>query len=250
MSVLLAFLLTPFLFCQSKPESETPTLKDKSFVELTDLRQKLEKEIQLQQQEVDVLAAKLLERENLERETGFLEKTYQNVSPEIPLPLKNAYKAQAKEARARLDNAKITEPKEKLDRDLDNKKAELQKKKREKENVEWRISELIDIERPRQEFKKTMSLDFSFLVGLVILGFFVVSWRDPVVRRSIFAGQSGIQFITLFSLVISIILFGITGILQDKELAALLGGLSGYILGRGASGMAHSNEANEQRSHE
>ena len=37
---------------------------------------------------------------------------------------------------------------------------------------------------------------------------------------------------TLFSLVIAIILFGITEILQAKELSALLGGISGYILGR------------------
>ena len=40
------------------------------------------------------------------------------------------------------------------------------------------------------------------------------------------------QFLTLFSLVIAIILFGITQILEGKELAARLGGLSGYILGR------------------
>lgn len=50
--------------------------------------------------------------------------------------------------------------------------------------------------------------------------------------RQIFAGQAGIQFVTLFSLVIAIILFGIITILEGKELAALLGGLSGYILGR------------------
>jgi presenilin-like A22 family membrane protease len=48
--------------------------------------------------------------------------------------------------------------------------------------------------------------------------------------------QSGIQFLTLFSLVIAIILFGITDILEGKELAALLGGLSGYILGRVTDG--------------
>jgi hypothetical protein len=49
---------------------------------------------------------------------------------------------------------------------------------------------------------------------------------------AIFSGQAGMQFVTLFSLVIAIILFGITSILEAKELAALLGGLSGYILGR------------------
>lgn len=85
---------------------------------------------------------------------------------------------------------------------------------------------------PEQDFKRTMSVIFSILIGLVILGFFVMAYRDGVVRQAIFSGQTGLQFVTLFSIVIAIILFGITGILEDKELAALLGGLSGYILGR------------------
>ena len=51
-------------------------------------------------------------------------------------------------------------------------------------------------------------------------------------RRAIYSGETGIQFLTLFSVVIAIILFGIINILEGKELAALLGGLSGYILGR------------------
>jgi hypothetical protein len=58
------------------------------------------------------------------------------------------------------------------------------------------------------------------------------------VRLSIFSQQTGIQFITLFSLVIAIILFGILGILEAKELSALLGGISGYILGRATSDRA------------
>jgi presenilin-like A22 family membrane protease len=67
------------------------------------------------------------------------------------------------------------------------------------------------------------------------VGFFVVAFRDEHVRQEIFSGQAGIQFVTLFSLVIAIILFGIIDILEGKELAALLGGLSGYILGRSTS---------------
>jgi uncharacterized protein YjdB len=85
---------------------------------------------------------------------------------------------------------------------------------------------------PEQDFKRTMSMIFSVLIGLVIAGFFTMAWIDPAVRRAIFSGQTGLQFVTLFSIVIAIILFGITGILEGKELAALLGGLSGYILGR------------------
>jgi hypothetical protein len=85
---------------------------------------------------------------------------------------------------------------------------------------------------PEQVFKRWMSIIFAGLIGLVIVGFFVLSIKDEAIRRAIFSGQTGIQFLTLFSIVIAIILFGITSILQDKELAALLGGLSGYILGR------------------
>ena len=85
---------------------------------------------------------------------------------------------------------------------------------------------------PQQAFKRTMSMTFAILIALVICGFFLVANRDEQIRKAIFSGEAGIQFITLFSLVIAIILFGITEILEGKELAALLGGLSGYILGR------------------
>jgi hypothetical protein len=85
---------------------------------------------------------------------------------------------------------------------------------------------------PDQAFRKYMSLAFAALIGAVIIGFFILAGIDETMRRAIFSGETGIQFLTLFSLVIAIILFGITNILQDKELAALLGGLSGYILGR------------------
>jgi len=94
---------------------------------------------------------------------------------------------------------------------------------------------------PEQTFKATTSIVFSILIGLVIMGFFTMAWIDQNVRRAIFSGQTGLQFVTLFSIVIAIILFGITGILQDKELAALLGGLSGYILGRYSAPPRNSN---------
>ena len=84
----------------------------------------------------------------------------------------------------------------------------------------------------KNQFKLWMSGIFAFMVLVVILGFFTVALRDSGVRSAIFSNQTGIQFVTLFSLVIAIILFGITGILEAKELSALLGGISGYILGR------------------
>ena len=95
--------------------------------------------------------------------------------------------------------------------------------------IQSKISQLTS---PEQNFRTSTSWIFAALIGAVIVGFFVLAFRDEVMRRAIFSGETGIQFLTLFSVVIAIILFGIINILEGKELAALLGGLSGYILGR------------------
>ncbi len=95
--------------------------------------------------------------------------------------------------------------------------------------IQSKISQLTS---PEQKFRTDTSWVFAALIGAVILGFFVLAFRDEIMRRAIFSGETGIQFLTLFSVVIAIILFGIINILEGKELAALLGGLSGYILGR------------------
>ena len=103
------------------------------------------------------------------------------------------------------------------------------------------VSQLTGTLAPEQHFKQTISLIYAGLIATVIVGFFVVALSDQKVRIAIFTPESGIQFVTLFSLVIAIILFGISGILEGKELSALLGGLSGYILGRART---QSNPAN------
>ena len=95
-------------------------------------------------------------------------------------------------------------------------------------------SAISQLNSPDQSFRLWVSLLFGFLIAAVIVFFFLLAFRDEVMRRAIFSGETGIQFLTLFSLVIAIILFGITSILESKELSALLGGLSGYILGRTA----------------
>lgn len=98
--------------------------------------------------------------------------------------------------------------------------------------VDDELSTALKLDSQRNDFKTLIAFSFAFLVGIVILGFFWVAHSDDTVRRSIFSSESGIQFLTLFSIVIAIILFGVTGILESKELSALLGGLSGFILGR------------------
>ena len=112
------------------------------------------------------------------------------------------------------------------------KEAEIFDKQQLLASVEDTIQDLLNPDTAKQRFKSTVSMVFAALVGTVICGFFVIAFRDERVRQAIFSGQAGMQFVTLFSLVIAIILFGITSILEAKELAALLGGLSGYILGR------------------
>src|SRR5271166_1418734 len=114
----------------------------------------------------------------------------------------------------------------KIQSDIDEKAQALQ-------DIEDKISVAFTNSDQTNSFKLQMSLAFTALVSLVIAGFFAVALYDEKVRASIFSNESGIQFITLFSLVIAIILFGIVNVLEGRELAALLGGLSGYILGRG-----------------
>lgn len=136
-----------------------------------------------------------------------------------------------------------------LDAKIKGKEVTLGSKRQEISAIEATIDRLLNIELAKQAFKTDMSRTFAVLVGFLMAGFFVIAWQDETVRRAVFSGQAGIQLLTLFSLVIAIILFGITGILQDKELSALLGGLSGYILGRVTqSGSSTQNQATLQQS--
>jgi hypothetical protein len=100
------------------------------------------------------------------------------------------------------------------------------------DDINFKAVRLIDTSDAEGTFRFNTSFMFSGLVLIVIVGFFWVAHSDVRIRYAIFANDSGIQFITLFSIVIAVILFGIIGVLEGKELSALLGGLSGYILGR------------------
>lgn len=98
--------------------------------------------------------------------------------------------------------------------------------------VEQRIASLFDAARDTNRFRTSVTYTFGVLVFFVIVGFYLIAWQKEGIAKTIFAGEMGMQFVTLFLIVIAIILFGIMGTLEGKELAALLGGLSGYILGR------------------
>jgi hypothetical protein len=115
---------------------------------------------------------------------------------------------------------------------IENKVQEVLKKTDQLSGIGAKVTELNNTSYVNQNFKKQISWSFAFLVGLVIVGFFIVAYKDEKVRKSIFSGDAGLQFITIFSIIIAIILFGITEVLGGKEISALIGGISGYILGR------------------
>lgn len=101
--------------------------------------------------------------------------------------------------------------------------------------LEDRIGVALSTGTNQYVYRTVVSLIYAAIVAFLVLQFFRVVQQNEEVRKSIFTGDTGIQFITLFSIVIAVILFGILEILGANELSALLGGLSGYILGKSSS---------------
>jgi hypothetical protein len=234
LSVALApMLLLCGLLCyatDTQQENRNPqALQGSSERSLDDLqrdRNMLENQIQSVQAEIDALNTQHYWVGAKTRAEEELKAAQNKKTPEGELgPLRKAVNDAA-------TNVTTSSTDEQIVKAIEQKSAELAEKKNKKDVIESEISRKVDLEKPKQDFKKNISAYFAGLIALVILGFFFIASRDETVRREIFAGQAGIQFITLFSLVIAIILFGITEILEGKELSALLGGLSGYILGR------------------
>lgn len=110
--------------------------------------------------------------------------------------------------------------------------AELYKTREELNATEREINLLLTPKIAQQNFMFYSSICFVVLMSILLGIFYYVIKRDELARKVIFGGETGIQFIALFSIIIAIILFGLTGVLEGKELAALLGSVAGYILGR------------------
>jgi len=124
-------------------------------------------------------------------------------------------------------------------------KNQLETAKNNRIKVENEINQLMIPKISQQNFMFSSSVAFVLLMSILLATFFFVVWRDEQIRRSIFGSDSGIQFIALFSIIIAVIIFGLTGILEGKELSALLGSVAGYILGKakfsGENGHANPN---------
>jgi hypothetical protein len=93
-----------------------------------------------------------------------------------------------------------------------------------------------------QDFRIWISLTFSGLIAVLLLVFFwIIFKRSDASLSKHLLSSSGLQFITVFILIIAIVLFGILNVLGGSELAAILSGISGYILGKGGNGTAETS---------
>lgn len=101
--------------------------------------------------------------------------------------------------------------------------------------VEAAIDAALAPEIRSQQFRTYVSAFFSALIAIMIISFFATIYlRGGSDVASLLLSDGGLQFVTIFVLIIAIILFGILNILEGRELAAILSGIAGYILGRGA----------------
>lgn len=101
------------------------------------------------------------------------------------------------------------------------------------ESIKQIINNRMNSDKAQNDFRTWTSGIFAILLAIIIASFYYVLYKTnaPDVA-SILVGESGLQFITLFSLIISIILFGVLNILEGKELAAIISAIAGFILGK------------------
>jgi hypothetical protein len=97
-----------------------------------------------------------------------------------------------------------------------------------------------------QDFRIWISLTFSGLIAVLLLAFFFIIFKrsDGSLSQLLLSG-AGLQFITVFILIIAIILFGILNVLGGSELAAILSGISGYVLGKGGEAIVEKKKEKE-----
>ncbi len=105
--------------------------------------------------------------------------------------------------------------------------------------AEQAIFQSLSPETRDQDFRMWVSLTFSGLIAILLFSFFwIIYRRSDGSLFKLMLTDSGLQFITVFILIIAIILFGILDVIGGSELAAILSGISGYILGKGGQGLS------------
>lgn len=108
------------------------------------------------------------------------------------------------------------------------------------------IQGIYNVEKGNQDYKAKISLYYAVIIfALILISFlFLFKKSSPEIGND-FLNGNGLQFIALFAIIISTILFGILGILEGKELAAILSGIAGFILGKGLNVSLTKNPTEE-----
>ena len=236
------FMISPKVIAQQKPTtSNTKSELTNDYTDLENQRLQLISEMYGMMYEISGLFTELERSESLEQLLAEAEKHQTDSLTKA----QKKYSKHLEDIKSRIiipklksivgediNNIKSMSVTEGFRRIIESKVQEVLKKTDRLSGVGAKVTELNNTSYVSQNFKKQISWSFAFLVGLVIVGFFIVAYKDEKIRKSIFSGDSGLQFITIFSIIIAIILFGITEVLGGKEISALIGGISGYILGR------------------
>lgn len=126
--------------------------------------------------------------------------------------------------------------------------ANIENLENDRRQAEAAIDSALAPEYQNQKFRLWVSAFFSALIAVMIVSFFWTIYKksgDDI--GTLLLSDGGLQFVTIFVLIIAIILFGILSILEGRELAAILSGIAGYILGRGARIKAADQPAGAQQ---
>ena len=103
------------------------------------------------------------------------------------------------------------------------------------ENAENYLSDLTSRELTEFSFKKHIMVIVGALIAIILVCFFTgVLYKATDAVKQKLIGETGLQFITIFVIIIAVILFGVMNILKGSELAAILSAIAGYILGKTA----------------
>lgn len=117
--------------------------------------------------------------------------------------------------------------------DIETSKRNIQTINTDIEKITRTINNRMNLEQSQQSFRQWTSMIYAILIAIIILSFFLILFKsNSKETATLLMGESGLQFITLFSLIISIILFGVLNILEGKELAAIISAIAGFILGK------------------
>jgi len=234
MSVFLCSVLSLLLTAGEQPEvPRSDETRTESFIQLRDQREQLEAEIVDLQEELDTIRFRFNVRlgdeqrvQGLKEELDKLEKTTPPNQRKIADARRELEYYESKLASAGAVSAAD------LANQLNATTGDLKDRRAAKSQVETKIDRLLSLELVTQEFKRNMSYSFGGLVALLLVGYLVIAGLDPSVRLKLFSPPTALQMLTLFSVIIAIILFGITGVMDERSLSALLGSLIGFILGK------------------